>query len=78
MLIPPLDSLTAPLKPPQPLLLPSLEASAEGQKGAVLERASVDPRHTSAAVPTTEREKEDETGVKEKKEGEVTVLSVGR
>lgn len=77
VLIPPLDSLT-PLKPPQPLLLPSLEASAEGQKRAALERASVDAHHTSAAVPKTERVTEDETGVKEKKEGQVTVLSVGR
>lgn len=78
MLIPPLDSLTAPLKPPQPLLLPSFEASAEGQKRAVLERASVDTHPISATVPKTERVTDDETGVKEKKEGEVTVLSVGR
>ncbi|XP_056905762.1 tumor necrosis factor receptor superfamily member 19L [Takifugu flavidus] len=78
VLIPPLDSLKDPLKPQPPLFLPSLDASAEGQKRAVLEGAFVDTHYTSATVPNTERVKEEGTGVKEKKEGEVKVLSVGR
>lgn len=78
MLITPLDSLKDPLKPPSPLFLPSLDASAEGQKRAVLGGSFVDTHHTSATVPNTERVKEEGTSVKEKKEGEVKVLSVGR
>lgn len=78
VLIPPLDSLKDPLKPPPSLFLPSLDASTEGQKRAVLEGAFVDTHHTSATVPNTEWVKEDGIGVKEKKEGEVKVLSVGR
>lgn len=78
MLIPPLDSLKDPLKPPPALFLPSLDASVEGQKRVVLERAFVDTHHKSTTVPNTERVKEEGTGVKEKKEGEVKVLSVGR
>lgn len=78
VLIPPLDSLKDPLKPPQPLLLPSLDASTDRQKGGVLDGALVDTHHTRATVPNAERVKEEGTDVKEKKEGEVTVLSVGR
>lgn len=78
VLIPPLDSMKDPLKPQQALLLPSLDASTDQQKRGVLDGALVDTHHTRATVPNAEWGKEEGTDVKEKKEGEVTVLSVGR
>lgn len=79
MLIPPLDALKDPLKPPQPLLLPSLDASTDRQKRGALDGALIDTRHTRATVPNAgEQRKEEGTDAKEKKEEEVTVLSVGR
>lgn len=78
VLIPPLDSLKDPLKPTQPLLLPSLGASIDQQKRGMLDGAPVNTHHTRATVPNAERMKEEEADKKDKKEGEVTVLSVGR
>nr|XP_020475594.1 tumor necrosis factor receptor superfamily member 19L isoform X2 [Monopterus albus] len=74
LLIPPLDSLKDPLKPPQALILPSLGASTDPLLGAVC----VDTHHTQAVVPNTVQEKVEGKEVKEKKNGELTVLSVGR
>lgn len=78
VLIPPLDSLKDPLKPPQPLLLPSLDASTDRQKRGVLDGVLVNTHHTRATVPNAGRVKEEGSDEKENKEGEVTVLSVGR
>lgn len=74
VLIPPLESLKEPLKPPHTLLLPSLDASTEGQRRGPLDGALLHPHR---APVENERMKEEDDG-KERKEGEVTVLSVGR
>lgn len=78
VLIPPLDSLKDPLKPPQTLILPSLKTSTDQQKRPLLGEVFVDTHHTQAAVPNTGLSKEEGSEVKERKEGELTVLSVGR
>ncbi|TMS07527.1 Tumor necrosis factor receptor superfamily member 19L [Larimichthys crocea] len=78
ILIPPLDSLKDPLKPPQTLILPSLDTSTDQQKRPLLGGVFVDTHHTQAAVPNTVPEKVEGSEVKEKKDGELTVLSVGR
>ncbi|XP_069391000.1 tumor necrosis factor receptor superfamily member 19L isoform X2 [Paralichthys olivaceus] len=78
VLIPPLDSLKDPLKPPQTLILPSLDTSTDQQKSPLLGGVSVDTLYTQTVVPNTVKEKVEVTEVKEKKEGELTVLSVGR
>ncbi|XP_028275453.1 tumor necrosis factor receptor superfamily member 19L isoform X2 [Parambassis ranga] len=78
VLIPPLDSLKDPLKPPQTLILPSLDASTDQQKSLLLGGVCVDTHRTQAVVPKTVQEKVEGSEVKEKKEGELTVLSVGR
>ncbi|XP_053278720.1 tumor necrosis factor receptor superfamily member 19L [Pleuronectes platessa] len=77
-LIPPLDSLKDPLKPPQTLILPSLDTSTDHQKTPLLEGVCLDTHHPPTVVPNTLNEKVEVTEVKEKKEGELTVLSVGR
>lgn len=74
MLIPPLECLKEPLKPPHTLLLPSLDASTEGQRRGLLDGALLHPHHTPVE---NEQVKEKDDG-KERKEGEVMVLSVGR
>lgn len=78
VLIPPLDVLKDPLKPPQPLILPSLDPSVDQQKSPLLAGVCVDTHHTQAGVPNAAQDKTDEAQVKERKEGEVTVVSVGR
>ncbi len=78
VLIPPLDSLKDPLKPPQTLILPSLDISSDQQRRPLLGGVFVDTHHTQAAVPNPALEKVEGSEVKEKKEGELTVLSVGR
>lgn len=78
VLIPPLDSLKDPLKPPQTLILTSMDSSTDQQKSPLLGGVCVDTRRTQAAVPNTVQEKEQGNEVKEKKEGELRVLSVGR
>lgn len=81
ILIPPLDSLKDPLKPPQTLILPSLNTAADQQKSPLLGGVCVDTHHTQAVVPNAVQEKVEGSEVKEKresKEGELTVLSVGR
>ncbi|XP_026222841.1 tumor necrosis factor receptor superfamily member 19L isoform X2 [Anabas testudineus] len=78
VLIPPLDSLKDPLKPPQSLILPSLDTCTDQQKRPLLGGVFVDTHHTQAVVPNTAQEKVQGKDVKEKKEGELTVLSVGR
>lgn len=78
VLIPPLDSLKDPLKPPQSLILPSLDTSSDQQKSPLLGGECVNTHHTQAAVPKNVQEKMEGSDVKEKKEGELTVLSVGR
>ncbi|CAJ1065610.1 tumor necrosis factor receptor superfamily member 19L [Xyrichtys novacula] len=78
VLIPPLDSLKDPLKPPQTLILPSLDTSTDQQKRPLLGGVFVDTLHTQAAVPNTVPEKTEKSEVKEKKEGELMVMSVGR
>lgn len=78
VLIPPLDSLKDPLKPPQTLILPSLDKSTDQQRRPLLGGVFVDTHHTQAAVPNAAPEKVEGSEVKEKKEGELTVLSVGR
>ncbi|XP_078140193.1 tumor necrosis factor receptor superfamily member 19L [Centroberyx gerrardi] len=81
VLIPPLDSLKDPLKPPQTLILPSLDTAADQQKSPLLGGVGVDTHHTQAVVPNAVQEKVgggEAKEKKEKKEGELTVLSVGR
>ncbi|XP_068172575.1 tumor necrosis factor receptor superfamily member 19L [Antennarius striatus] len=78
VLIPPLDSLKDPLKPPQSLILPSLDTSADQQKRPLLGRVFVDDHQSEDAVPNTPPVKGGGSEVKERKEGELTVLSVGR
>ncbi|XP_061575242.1 tumor necrosis factor receptor superfamily member 19L isoform X1 [Cololabis saira] len=79
ILIPPLDSLKDPLKPPQSLILPSLDIPTDQQKSPLLGGVCVDTHHTqTVVVPKTVQDKVDGSEVKEKKEGEQTVLSVGR
>ncbi|KAM6932159.1 tumor necrosis factor receptor superfamily member 19L [Lycodopsis pacificus] len=77
VLIPPLDSLRDPLKAPQSLILPLLDRSNDQQKRPLLGGLFVDTHHTRAVVPNTVQEKMEGSEVKEK-EGELTVLSVGR
>ncbi|KAM7413224.1 hypothetical protein PAMA_020547 [Pampus argenteus] len=76
VLIPPLDSFRDPLKPPQSLILPTLDTSTHQQKNPLLGMC-VDTQRTQAVVPNTVQEKVEGSEVKEK-EGELTVLSVGR
>lgn len=78
VLIPPLDSLKDPLKPPQSLLLPSLDAPTDQQRRPLLGGVFVDTHRTQAGVPNPVPEKTEGAEVKERKEGELTVLSVGR
>ncbi|KAG7479282.1 hypothetical protein JOB18_022214 [Solea senegalensis] len=74
VIIPPLDSLKDPLKPPQSLFLPCLDTSTKQEKSPLLEEVFIDTHHTQIVVPNTAQKAE----VQEKKEGELTVLSVGR
>ncbi|KAM4742398.1 LOW QUALITY PROTEIN: tumor necrosis factor receptor superfamily member 19L [Anableps anableps] len=77
VLIPPLDSLKDPLKPPQGLILPSLDTPVDQQKNPLLGGVCVDTHRTQAAVvPKTVQSKVDSSEGREKKDGEV--LSVGR
>lgn len=73
VLIPPLESLKDPLKPPQSLILPSLDQ----QKRPLLGGVFADCTQVPAAAASVGKPDGTE-GVKERKEGEVTVLSVGR
>lgn len=75
VLIPPLDSLKDPLKP----TLPSLDTSVDQQKSPLLGGVCVDTHSTQAGVPNTVQDKtKDGAQVKERKEGGLTVMSVGR
>ncbi|KAM9319158.1 tumor necrosis factor receptor superfamily member 19L [Pholidichthys leucotaenia] len=78
VLIPPLDSLKDPLKPPQTLILPSMNSSNDQQKRPLLGEMFMDTHQTQAVVPKTVQEKVEGSEEKEKKEGELMVLSVGR
>ncbi|KAF3692864.1 Tumor necrosis factor receptor superfamily member 19L [Channa argus] len=78
VLIPPLDSLRDPLKPPQNLILPSLDTPIDQQKSPLLRGMCVDTHRTETVVPNASQEKLQGKEVNEKKEGELTVLSVGR
>ncbi|XP_078102451.1 tumor necrosis factor receptor superfamily member 19L isoform X3 [Sander vitreus] len=81
VLIPPLDSLKDPLKPPQTLILPSLDTSTDQQKRPLLGGVFIDTHITQAVpntVPNTVQEKAEGNEVKEAEEGELAVLSVGR
>nr|XP_040039203.1 tumor necrosis factor receptor superfamily member 19L isoform X1 [Gasterosteus aculeatus aculeatus]XP_040039204.1 tumor necrosis factor receptor superfamily member 19L isoform X1 [Gasterosteus aculeatus aculeatus] len=77
ILIPPLDSLRDPLKCPQSLILPSLDKQPDQQKRPLLGEVFGDTHHTQHVVPNTVPEQMEGSEVKEK-EGELTVLSVGR
>ncbi|MED6271069.1 hypothetical protein CHARACLAT_016523 [Characodon lateralis] len=77
VLIPPLDSFKDPLKPPQSLILPSLDTPVDQQKNPLPGRVCVDTHRTQAAVvPKTVQSKVDSNDGREKRKGEV--LSVGR
>ncbi|KAM4590179.1 tumor necrosis factor receptor superfamily member 19L [Fundulus diaphanus] len=77
VLIPPLDSFKDPLKPPQSLILPSLDAPVDQQKNPLLGGLCMDTHRTQAAVVAkTVQSNVDVSDGREKKEGEV--LSVGR
>lgn len=78
VLIPPLEALKDPLKPPQTLILPSLDTSVDQQKSPLLAGVCVDTHHVPAGVPNIVQDKMEGAQVKERKEGEVTVVSVGR
>lgn len=71
VLIPPLDSLRDPLKPPQSLLRTSLSGSGDQQKRPLLEGVFDD-------MPKSVQDKVEGGEVQERKEGELTVMSVGR
>ncbi|KAJ3590040.1 hypothetical protein NHX12_007997 [Muraenolepis orangiensis] len=83
ILIPPLDALKDhPLKPPQSLILPYLDVGADTQKSPLLEGVYVEEPRPPAVVPKAVPPKVEESSEggkeKKKKEGELTVLSVGR
>ncbi|XP_034721699.1 tumor necrosis factor receptor superfamily member 19L [Etheostoma cragini] len=83
ILIPPLDSLHDPLKPPQTLILSSLNTSTDQQKRPLLGGVFFNTHNTQAVpntVPNTGQEKAEGNEVKEveEEEGELAVLSVGR
>uniref|UniRef100_A0A8C6TZF0 RELT TNF receptor n=1 Tax=Neogobius melanostomus TaxID=47308 RepID=A0A8C6TZF0_9GOBI len=78
ILIPPLDVLKDPLKPPQTITLPSLDTTLDQQKSPLLAGECVDAHNAQAGMPNTAQDKTDGAQVKERKEGEVTVVSVGR
>ncbi|KAM3875260.1 tumor necrosis factor receptor superfamily member 19L [Diretmus argenteus] len=80
VLIPPLDSLKDPLKPPKTLILPSLDTTNDQQKSPLLGGVFVDTHHTQAVVPNTVQEKVEGSEVKETKQQkeQLTVMSVGR
>ncbi|XP_069004034.1 tumor necrosis factor receptor superfamily member 19L isoform X1 [Embiotoca jacksoni] len=78
ILIPPLDSLKDPLKPPQTLILPSIDSSTNQQNNPLLEGVCMDTHCAQDVVPKTIQDKVEGSEVKEKKEGELTVMSVGR
>ncbi|KAF7662157.1 hypothetical protein LDENG_00243820 [Lucifuga dentata] len=81
VLIPPLDTFKDPLKPPQTLILPSLDTVSDQQTRPLLGGMCVDTHHMRDIVPNTAWEKVEGSEVKEKNEkkaGELTVLSVGR
>ncbi|CAL8351214.1 unnamed protein product [Lota lota] len=82
ILIPPLDALKDhPLKPPQSLILPYLDTGADTQKSPLLGGVCADEPRPQVTVPKVTPQKVEESfvGCKEKKkEGELTVLSVGR
>ena len=82
VLIPPLEALKDhPLKPPQSLILPYLNAGADTQKSPLLGGVCADEPRPQAAVPKATLQKVEESlegGRETKKEGEPTVLSVGR
>ncbi|CAL8361546.1 unnamed protein product [Merluccius merluccius] len=82
VLFPPLDALKdRPLKAPQSLILPSLDPGTDTQKSPLLGALWAEEPRPQAAVPkaTPQRAEERSEGGKErKKEGELTVLSVGR
>ncbi|XP_077397375.1 tumor necrosis factor receptor superfamily member 19L [Festucalex cinctus] len=76
VLIPPLDSLKDPLKPPQTLIIPTLKTSTEQQKDTLLSGMRVNTQCPHPAVPNTVQETLE---VKDGKEWtELKVLSVGR
>ncbi|XP_034025294.1 tumor necrosis factor receptor superfamily member 19L [Thalassophryne amazonica] len=75
VLIPPLDAFRDPLKPPQTLILPSLDSSIDPQKSPLLEGVCIDTHET---VPNGVRESVEGSEAVQKQEGELTVLSVGR
>ncbi|XP_059187438.1 tumor necrosis factor receptor superfamily member 19L isoform X2 [Centropristis striata] len=78
VLIPPLDSFKDPLKPPQSLILPSLDTSSDQQKSPLLDRMFLDNQCSQAVVPNSVQEKVERSDVKSREEGELPVLSVGR
>lgn len=79
VLIPPLESLKDPLKPPQNLILPSLDSGRDQQKRPLLGGVFADcTQEPEAAVVPSVGTKVGSEVVKERKEGEVTILSVGR
>ncbi|KAM8903185.1 tumor necrosis factor receptor superfamily member 19L [Spinachia spinachia] len=77
VLIPPLDSLRDPLKCPQSLMLPSLDKYRDQQKRPLLGEVFGDTHHPRAVVPNAVPDRVGGSEVTEK-EGELTVLSVGR
>lgn len=77
-LIPPLDSLKDPLKPPQTLILPSIDPDQQLPLGPLLGGICANAYRTQAVVPNTLQEKVDGSELKERKKGELKVLSVGR
>ncbi|KAL3057258.1 hypothetical protein OYC64_007689 [Pagothenia borchgrevinki] len=78
VLIPPLGALKDPLKPAKTFIVPSLDKSYDQQKRPLLGGVFVNTHHTQAVVPNTVQDKVEGSEVKERKEGELTVLSVGR
>ncbi|KAF7219061.1 tumor necrosis factor receptor superfamily member 19L [Nothobranchius furzeri] len=77
LLIPPLDSFKDPLKPPPSLRLPSLDSPIDQMKNPLLDGVCVDTHYTQNGMPKMVQDKVDGRE-KEKKEGALTVLSVGR
>ncbi|XP_057694684.1 tumor necrosis factor receptor superfamily member 19L [Corythoichthys intestinalis] len=78
LLIPPLDSLRDPCKPPQTLLLSSRKASTEQKRAPLLTGMSVNTPRMQPVMPNTVQETVEGNEAKEWTEGGLKVLSVGR
>ncbi|XP_061538208.1 LOW QUALITY PROTEIN: tumor necrosis factor receptor superfamily member 19L [Phycodurus eques] len=78
ILIPPLDSLKNPLKPPLTLIVPTLKTSTEQKRGPLTSGICVNTQCTQAMVPNMVQETVEGIEAKEWTDGGLKFLSVGR